>query len=183
MMNEFCDNPTCENPGFKEVPVSVEKASDQKRTLCTPCEEAYTWGVQHGTMMARQAVGFGKPAHLRVDERELATILAALRFHQDENLHGRAGIPDEAIRDIASDGGRLRPLNFDEVGQLCERINVREHPADRKTGPGFALQRIHDLLYLDMKDGQESHDPDKEWDTDVLTMIAEVVAEYIPRPR
>ena len=177
-MKEFCDNPYCENPGFKEVPVSVRRAGDQKRTLCASCEEAWSWGVQHGTFTAEE-----ERRPLDLDGRELATVLAALRFHQDENLHGRAGIPDEAIRDIASDGGRLRPLNFDEVGQLCERINVREHPADRKTGPGFALQRIHDLLYLDMKDGQESHDPDKEWDTDVLTMIAEVVAEYVPRPR
>jgi hypothetical protein len=181
-MHEFCDNPYCENPGTKEVPVSVEKASDQKRTLCAPCHEAYSWGVQHGTMTAQQAVKFGSP-NPRVDERELATILAALRFHQDENLQGGAGIADEAIKAIASDGGRLRPLTFDEVARLCERINVRGHPTDRKACRHPALQRIHDLLYLDMKDGQESHNPDKEWDTDVLTMIAEVVAEYIPRPR
>jgi hypothetical protein len=47
-MKPFCDNPNCENPGFKEVPVSVSKPSDQKRTLCATCEEAYSWGVQHG---------------------------------------------------------------------------------------------------------------------------------------
>ena len=51
-MKPFCDNPNCENPGFKEVPVSVRKAGDQKRTLCATCEEAYTWGVQHGTFTA-----------------------------------------------------------------------------------------------------------------------------------
>ena len=51
-MKEFCENEFCENPGAKVVPVSVEKPSDQKRTLCTACEEAYTWGVQHGTMTA-----------------------------------------------------------------------------------------------------------------------------------
>ena len=49
-MKPFCDNPNCENPGFKEVPVSVRKAADQKRTLCATCEEAYSWGVQHGTV-------------------------------------------------------------------------------------------------------------------------------------
>ena len=236
-MKKFCDNPYCENPGFKEVPVSVRRAGDQKRTLCAPCEEAWSWGAQHGTFTAEE-----ERRPLDLDGRELATVLAALRFHQDENLQGSAGIPDEAIKDIASDGGRLRPLDFDEVGQLCERLNVTQkgidwqscehdwqdahgpktgcgteywfrcsrcgatryrcidqdesvadevHPPDPRdladTGPppspAVALQRIHDLLYLDMKDGQESHDPDKEWDTDVLTMIAEVVAEYIPRPR
>jgi len=49
-MKPFCDNPNCEAPGFKVVPVSANKPSDQKRTLCATCEEAYTWGVQHGRM-------------------------------------------------------------------------------------------------------------------------------------
>jgi hypothetical protein len=52
-MKEFCENPNCETPGFKEVPVSVNKPSDQKRTLCATCEEAYTWGVQHGSISSR----------------------------------------------------------------------------------------------------------------------------------
>ena len=33
-MKEFCENQHCENPGVKEVPVSVKKPSDQKRTFC-----------------------------------------------------------------------------------------------------------------------------------------------------
>jgi len=49
-MKRFCENPNCENPGFKEVPVSVRNAADQRRTLCATCEEAYSWGVQHGAM-------------------------------------------------------------------------------------------------------------------------------------
>jgi hypothetical protein len=52
-MKPFCDNPNCESPGFKEVPVSVRKPSDQKRTLCATCQEAYTWGVQHGAMSGK----------------------------------------------------------------------------------------------------------------------------------
>ena len=47
-MDKFCQNPLCESPSFKEVAVSVKKPSDQVRALCAPCEEAYTWGVQHG---------------------------------------------------------------------------------------------------------------------------------------
>ena len=177
-MNEFCDNPNCENPGFKEVPVSVRRAGDERRTLCGSCEEAWSWGAQHGTFTAEE-----ERRPLDLDGRELATVLAALRFHQAENLQGGAGIPDEAIKAIASDGGRLKPLNFDEVSQLCERINVREHPTDRKACRHPALQRIHDLLYLDLKDGREFYNPDKEWDADVMTMVAEIVAEYITRPR
>jgi len=52
-VKKFCDNPNCESPGFKEVPVSVKKPSDQTRTLCATCEEAYTWGVQHGRMTSQ----------------------------------------------------------------------------------------------------------------------------------
>ena len=47
-MNEYCDNPLCQNRSTKEVPVSVEHPSDQVRALCAGCEEVYTWGVQHG---------------------------------------------------------------------------------------------------------------------------------------
>ena len=61
-MKDFCENQYCENPGAKVVPVSVDKPSDQKRTLCVPCEEAYTWGVQHGSLTAQ-----AKPALSRLD--------------------------------------------------------------------------------------------------------------------
>ena len=47
-MNEFCENPHCSSRGNKEVPVSINRPGDQQRTLCAACEEAYTWGVQHG---------------------------------------------------------------------------------------------------------------------------------------
>lgn len=61
---------------------------------------------------------------LVIDERELATILAALRFHQDENLRLCPDIADQAIKDIATNCGSLKPLNFDDVSRLCERINI-----------------------------------------------------------
>ena len=47
-MEEYCQNPLCENKAAKEVPVSVEAPGDQGRSLCAACEEVYTWGVQHG---------------------------------------------------------------------------------------------------------------------------------------
>ena len=49
-MKDYCENPLCENSSVKEVPVSVTKPSDQQRSLCAACEEAYSWGVQHGKM-------------------------------------------------------------------------------------------------------------------------------------
>jgi len=204
-MKDFCENQYCDSPGARVVSVSVSKPSDQKRTLCVPCEEAYTWGVQHGTMTAKaepvlpclgrllkkngfatlthnagdpskhgpfetwayqgpldlqkaapvtfgvglsvqdslealelQLKGSGGqsgssktvsqtadgPIHLCVDRRELATILAALRFHQDENLQDDRKNPDATIDDIATDCGALLPLGFKEVGELCERLNT-----------------------------------------------------------
>ena len=200
-MNDYCENQLCENPGAKEVPVSVEKASDQRRTLCSACEEAYVWGVQHGKRVAKagpalsrldkllrrgglvilaggacgcgkgfQARAFSGPVELQVqdpvslgrgaiirdalealdhklaagvvgtencvrlwlevDDRELATILAALRFHQDENLQGPGGRQDQAIGEIATNAGTLAPLTYQEVGDLCERLNVTPTSAD-----------------------------------------------------
>ena len=53
-----------------------------------------------------------------VDRRELATIIAALRFWQRE---GAAS--DGLVHDIASDGETLKPLGADEIDALCERLN------------------------------------------------------------
>jgi hypothetical protein len=65
-----------------------------------------------------------KELTLVVDERELATILAALRYHQAENLQICSDIADKAIKDIATNYGSLEPLNCDEIDRLCERINA-----------------------------------------------------------
>jgi len=81
---------------------------------------------------------------LAVDRRELATILAALRFHQDENLRICPDIPDQAIKDIATDCGSFKPLNFEDVSRLCERINIQDEPcADR-------CRRVWVLVVMDM---------------------------------
>jgi hypothetical protein len=45
-----------------------------------------------------------------------------------------------------------------------------------------AVRAIHDLLYLDMDDGRSVYDPDKEWNVDMLSMIAEIIDACIPRP-
>lgn len=63
---------------------------------------------------------------LTIDRRELATILAALRFHQDENLRIGPEIPGQAVKDIATDCGSVEPLDLDEVSGLCERLNLAD---------------------------------------------------------
>lgn len=61
---------------------------------------------------------------LRVHRRQLATILAALRFHRDENVQGTGEIPDKHIQRLATDCGNLRPLDFDEITTLCRRLSA-----------------------------------------------------------
>jgi len=54
---------------------------------------------------------------IQVSEREIATILAALRAYQGK-IHG------DDIHAIATDNGRLVCLNDDEVDSMCARITV-----------------------------------------------------------
>jgi hypothetical protein len=74
---------------------------------------------------------------LRVSRRELATILAALRFHQDENLQGAREIPDQFIREISTNGGLLKPMTHEEVGKLCEELNIEE---DQSAKEGLVIE-------------------------------------------
>jgi hypothetical protein len=50
-METCCQNPLCENEAVIEVTVSVNTASDQMRSLCATCCEAYDLGVKHGLHM------------------------------------------------------------------------------------------------------------------------------------
>jgi hypothetical protein len=91
---------------------------------------------------------------LRITRRELATVLAALRFHQDENLQGGPDIPDQFIKEIATDGDLLKPLSFHEVSALCERLNTGKDPAP-EAGPQVPVQgsRGHTRFYEVEKKG------------------------------
>ena len=53
-METYCQNTFCETEAVKEVPVSVKEPSDETRALCAACNEAYTWGVQHGKKVSQQ---------------------------------------------------------------------------------------------------------------------------------
>ncbi len=60
------------------------------------------------------------------------------------------------------------------------RGSRRQHDKRRTVHP--VIQRLHDLLYLDELNGRQFFNAEKNWDADTISAIAEVVAEYIPRP-
>ena len=57
-------------------------------------------------------------------DRELHTVLAALRYWQRDGERGAS----ERIEAIASNGGKCEPLTPEEIDALCERINVSDTP-------------------------------------------------------
>ena len=62
---------------------------------------------------------------ISVDAAELATILAALRFYQQEG-QGEPSNRSDSIHDIATDGDTQISLDSDGIDVLCERINLDE---------------------------------------------------------
>jgi hypothetical protein len=60
---------------------------------------------------------------------------------------------------------------------------TRKRSSGKPSAVHPAVQRIHDLLYLDAKNGREFYNPDKSWDADVISAIAQEVGKHIPRPR
>jgi len=91
------------------------------------------------------------------------------------------GVGDDPAGALESLDGQLA------AGELRKNAGCSLQPASRDGGRvsdcAFeALRRIHDLLYLDAGEDGESYNPEKEWKVDLLEMIAEIVAEHIPRP-
>lgn len=61
------------------------------------------------------------PTMQSLSNRELATILAALRYWQGMQLEDVRAFDCETI---ATDGGTLEPLEPEEIDALCERLNT-----------------------------------------------------------
>ena len=62
-----------------------------------------------------------------IDDVELATILAALRFYQQKGMCEPANRSD-AIEEIATSNGDKISLDADSLGDLCERLNCSTEP-------------------------------------------------------
>ena len=60
-----------------------------------------------------------------LSKRELGAILAALRFYQQHG-QGESANRSQWMEDIASDLGKVRPLDTKEVDWVCEKLNLPE---------------------------------------------------------
>jgi hypothetical protein len=114
------------------------------------------------------------PVHVEtplvVDNREEATILAALRFHQAENLQGTGIIQDLTVRDIASNYGHWETLDSDEIDQLCERINFGIKGSYSRQ---WRCHNCGDVVVCSYDDLVESGAPDRCSDCDSKMLIVE----------
>jgi hypothetical protein len=119
-MEEYCQNPLCENQAVKQVPVSVREASDQRRSLCAACEEVYTWGVQHG-QMSQVGLQIDPPPKEKGPERLYRVIymIDINAFHPQEAA--------ERTYEIMKDPQSMRPvLDVLEAAGRHTRVDLSE---------------------------------------------------------
>lgn len=85
--------------------------------------------------------------YLNVNSRELATILAALRYWQSNNRQNAKQAPEY---DIATDSGTLQPLGNLEIDELCERANCEPTAL-----PGQMLSALERAVHNDALEGDD----------------------------
>lgn len=110
-----------------------------KEGMAAPSIEAIGGAMEVGTEDAPEDMGFDAIEQIVVkeprrgftlDEREFASVLAALRYWQ------RLGITGPTEEDeIATNGGTLHELSGDEIDALCDRLNTEPVNAE----PRFML--------------------------------------------
>ena len=87
-------------------------------------------------------------------ERELATVLAALRFWQSHgpprpnSIFDRLGSDEQDLLDeIRTGSGRFDPLTADEIDRLCERLNTGKSPDDAQCElPGYFYSGVPGII-------------------------------------
>ena len=124
-MEKYCQNPLCENKAIEEVPVSVQTASDQMRSLCTVCGEVYSWGVQHGSTIC-EGLKVDPPPKEESDEPLFRVV-----YIIDVNS-GDIREAAEYTHRIMSDPDSLRPVLhvIDSKGNSTE-VDLSKDSADR----------------------------------------------------
>ena len=124
-MEKYCQNPLCENKAIKEVPVSVQTASDQMRSLCTVCGEVYSWGVQHGSTIC-EGLKIDPPPKEKSDE-PLFRVVYIIDVNSCDIREAA-----EYTHRIMSDPDSLRPVLhvIDSKGNSTE-VDLSKDSADR----------------------------------------------------
>lgn len=89
----------------------------------------------------------------KMTTREKATILAALRYWQEQDRPQRPG----QFEEIATNCGQFRQMEAHEIDALAERLNFPpDNSAERQTNPAaWALRQIDRLSGLDNYSRQE----------------------------
>ena len=95
----------------------------------------------YATVEAANSAIFGEPEPTDADYRaELATVLAALRYYQQEGLGDPDNRPSDIHTNTATDDDCCISLDAEAVDTLCERINCGEWPAKQ---PSAILQPLN----------------------------------------
>jgi hypothetical protein len=90
----------------------------------------------------------------RLNDAQHATVLAALRFYQQDGLRDRA-TRFPLIEDIASNSGQVKPLRSTQIDALCKSLNhngltfadtVPQFAESAADSPYVAAARAHHLL-------------------------------------
>ncbi len=168
-MEKYCQNPLCENEAVKEVPVSIRKPSDQKRSLCGACEEVYSWGVQQGKMSCYRSrlwvlaiADRGMVVHGQTyGSRRRAVEGLAEYLKSNENYAGPAEMP--AISDwLAEHDERLSvelfraSMDARDSGQSDEGLAIEPPPQEQGSQePLYRVVYIIDVHAADVRDAAE----------------------------
>ncbi len=90
--------------------------------------------------------------------QHLNTILAALRFYQEEGLADSPVKRGDGIHDIATNGDTDISLDSDGIDELCELLNVGHVTLDAGSDIRAALEQVSRLLPYEADD--TGHDPE-----------------------
>jgi hypothetical protein len=104
-----------------------------------------------------------------LSDRDLALVLAALR-HWQESQDGP--LTNDALREIATDGGKFEALGPSEIDGLCQRLNAVNHAAARYVLYDFDADELATTLVYDSRESAKQ-------DADQL---GNVVILKLPRP-